>query len=123
MISTSSRARPARNSSRLTWSMTTASAAARNSHARTVSSPTSPGPAPTKTTRAGSLAVRTLLLVVLVVLVVGVVLLAVGSAGVVERVGLTRHAPVWVGLGGTLRAVRQRGRRVGRRPGSPRLGL
>jgi hypothetical protein len=61
-------------SCRATWSMTTASAAASSSLARTVSSPGSPGPAPTKATWAG---VR-------------------GVEGEVERVGLTRHAP-WRG--------------------------
>ena len=69
--STSGRHQRSTTASRATWSMTTASARASSSPARTVSRPGSPGPAPTKTTRAGTR----------------------GMDGVVERVGLTVHAP------------------------------
>src|SRR5664279_712654 len=53
MTTTSGRLWLATNSSRLTWSMTTTSASARYSTARTVIRPGSPGPAPTKATRPG----------------------------------------------------------------------
>src|SRR5688500_7033163 len=82
--------------------MTTTSAAARYSTARTVISPVSPGPAPTKATRPGCRAWRAVVLVVFWF----------------ERVGLTGHAPCESGLDGS-----HRGRRADWRFRSPRLGL
>ena len=99
----------ATTSSRLTWSMTTTSAAARYSTARTVSRPGSPGPAPTKATRPGWRAAG---------LVVAVFLADVAVLADVERVGLTWHAPWRLVLDGS-----RWGRRAEGCLGSPRLGL